>query len=424
MSVFKIVSRAGVPIIGNRAIVSGFTSLPLTGFPSLGPGLSLTKGFSVEYNDKEPVFDKLLTFAAVDTTDGAFPGFAYGVVTWDLDGLILRCESRQEDVTDDPAVPAPYFPPNASQVPPPLFRRASYLIGASLGMLAFSQIGFVYPIAWNQNVAIGKTTGAVYRFDPWLAQFDDNAIMFITSVDFNPPIVAKFAFILGDRGNKRIVALDSKKLYVYVSSGSVNAYGRMIYNQEEVVDTPEILHRACWVNRRTICGITRDKTLWTWAIDHRAFWVLSALEWPDASTEDNYIDDSVQMVYDSRRGRMIIYQPRSEVTGLPGTYIGNKMHVFSVIPVPNKINDPVPLDVIRTGKKAFWFTKVLGSRGEIIASRKVDGSIDDPQRGRLISAQGVTNARGQAAIQFSGGSEASDAGASSLTVSTSDTPGF
>ena len=424
MSVFKIVSRTAVPVIGNRAIVSGFTYLPLSGIPTLGPGLSLTKGFSIIYNDNEPVFDKLFTFGAIDTTDGAFPGFAYGVIVWDLDGLLLRCESRDEEIEGDAAVPAPYFPPSASEVPPPIFRRASFLIGASLGMTAFSQIGFVYPIAWNQNVAIKKTTGAVYRFDPWAAQFDDNAIMMVTSVDFNPPIVAKFVFILGETGAQRVVALDSKKLYVYAASGVINAQGRMIYDLEEVFDTPEMLHRACWVNRRTICGITRDKTLWTWAIDHRVFWLLSALDWPDSDVEDNYLDNDVQMVYDTRRGRMIIHQPRAEVSGDPGVFIGNFLHAFSLIPVANKINDPIPLDTLRVEKKTFWRTKIIGSRGELITSKRVNAVIDDPQRGRLISSQGVTNARGQVALQYGGGSETSDAGVTSITVSATDTPGI
>jgi len=425
MSVYRIVSRPTVPIIGNRAIVSGFTSLPLTGIPTLGPGLSLTKGFSIVYNDDEPVFDKLLTFAAIDTTDGAFPGFAYGIVTWDLDGFVLRCENRQEEVEGDADVPPPYFPPTADdEAPPPRFRRASFLIGASLGMLNFSSIGFVYPIAWNKNVAIKKTTGAVYRFDPWIAEFNDDAIMLITSVDFNPPIVAKFVFILGEAGAERVVALDSKKLYVYVDSGTLNAQNRKIYNQEEVFDTPIILHRACWINRRTICGIAQDKTLWTWAIDHRVFWVMSALTWPDSETEDNYLDSDVQMVYDSRRGRMIIHQPRKEVSGSPGTFIGNSLHAYSLIPVPNNINDPVPLDTIRTDKTNFFTSKIIGTRGEIIAGKRIDGVIDDPQRGRLLTLQGITNARGQAALQYGGGSQTSDAGDTSITVSASDTPGI
>ena len=424
MSVFKIVSRATVPVIGNRAIVSGFTHLPSTGIPTLGPGLSMTKGFSIEYNDNEPVFDRLLTFGAIDTTDGAFPGFAYGIVAWDLDSLLLRCESREEEVEGDAAVPAPYFTPSASEEPPPVFRRASYLIGASLGMMAFSQIGFVYPIAWNQNVAIKASTGTVYRFDPWVAQFDDNAIMMVTSVDFNPAIVAEFVFILGETGAQRVVALDSKKLYVYVSSGVVNAQGRMIYDQEEVFDTPEFLHRACWINRRTICGITTDKTLWTWAIDYRVFWMLSALDWPDSGVEDNYLDSDVQMVYDTRRGRVIIHQPRAEVSGDPGTFIGNFLHVYSLIPVASKINDPVPLDTVRIKKRNFWFTKIVGSRGELITSKRVNAVIDDPQRGRLTTSQGTTNARGQVALQYGGGSEASDAGDTSITVSATDTPGI
>ena len=399
MAVLKIVSRLAVPLIGNRAIVSGFWSLPMTGLPTLGPGLSLTKGFSIEYNEAEHIFDKLLTFAAIDTTDGAFPGFAYGIVTWDLDGLIFRSESRRQLVENDPPVPDPYFPPNAAEAQPPLFRRASYLIGASLGMLPFATIDFVYPIAWNQNVAIDTVTGTVYRFDPWLAEFNNDAIMLVVSVDFNPSPVdnAQFVFILGGPGETRVVVLDNKKLYVYVASGTLNAQDRMIYNQEEVFDMPETLHRACWVNRRTICGITKDKTLWTWAIDHRVFWVLSAISWPDSEVEDNYLHNDVQMVYDTRRGRMIIHQPRTEVSGSPGTFIGNYLHVFSLLPVAYKVNDPVPLDTIRVNRKNFWFTKVIGGRGELIASKQVSAIIDDPLRGRLISSRGATNARGQAA---------------------------
>ena len=426
MAVLKIVSRLAVPLIGNRAIVRGFWGLPLTGQPSLGPGLSLTKGFSIEYNEVEPVFDKLLTFAAIDTIDGAFPGFAYGIITWDLDGLIFRSETRAGHLVADVVVPFPYFPPNASEEPGPLFRRASYLIGASLGMMAFASIDFVYPIAWNQNVAINTNTGTVYRFDPWVAVFNDDAIMMVVSEDFNPPPVdnAKFVFILGGTGETRVVVLDNKKLYVYVASGTFNAQGRIIYNQEEVFDTPESLHRACWVNRRTICGITRDKTLWTWAIDHRVFWVLSAIPWPDSGVEDNYLHQDVQMLYDMRRGRMIIHQPRTEVSGSPGTFIGNYLHVFSLLPVAYKMNDPVPLDTMRVNKKSFWFSKVIGGRGELIASKQVNAVVDAPQRGRLISSRGATNARGQVALQYSGGSETSDAGSTSLTVSATDAPGI
>ena len=139
MAVFKIVSRTAVPVIGNRAIVKGFIGMGGV-YDTLGPGFYFSKGFTIEYNDDESVFDKLITFGAVNTTNGQFPNFAYGILVWDLEGLILRCESRDTILEGDAAVPNPYFLPNAGEVPPPIFRRASWLRGASLGFLALSYI--------------------------------------------------------------------------------------------------------------------------------------------------------------------------------------------------------------------------------------------------------------------------------------------
>ena len=130
------------------------------------------------------------------------------------------------------------------------------------------------------------------------------------------------------------------------------------------------------------------------------------------------------MVYDARRGRLIVSQERVQISQNPAVYIGNLLHVYSLVPVANSMNDPIPLDTIRTEKRNFWCAKVIGSRGELIASKRVSAVVDDPQRGRLITAQGATNARGQAALQYGGGSESSDAGDTSITVSATDAPGF
>lgn len=140
MAIQLLTSRTCIGIIGNRAICAGFTRLGQQPYPTLGPGLQFVKGFSILYSNTESMLDKLMVFGSVPTTTGAFPSYAYGPVVWDLESLALHNEIRMDEIEGDLTVPAPYFPPDVMDNPPPVYGRATYLVGASLGMMAWKSV--------------------------------------------------------------------------------------------------------------------------------------------------------------------------------------------------------------------------------------------------------------------------------------------
>lgn len=425
MAIQLLHSRTAVPLLGNRVIASGFTHLGQNPYPTLGPGMQNTKGFSILYENNDPGFDKLMSFASVPTTDGTFPSYAYGPLTWDLENIALHCESREEGVPGDLPVPVPFFPPNTMSNPPPVYGRASYLIGASLGMLSLSSIGQIYPAGWNRNIALNTGAGTAYWFDPWTAAVTTNQIFLITTQDCTPSIIPRFVFpVDAGHGDNRMIILDSNRIFVYIPTGVINVYGRPNYVLQATYDCPGELYVAARLGTRFVCGITRDKVCWIFDVNQQVFWQVSSIPWPEADIYDNYLNTSVRICYDERRGRLVAHQPRSRVPGSdPTVFVGNKLLLFALVPVPKYITDPIPLDTIRSDKKAFWYTKVVGDHGELISNKRVKARLDDPVRGRLLSGQSATNARSQASFGY-GGPEVADVGASTFTVRTDDGPGL
>lgn len=425
MAIQLLTSKIAVGVIGNRAIVSGFTSLPVfSPNPTLGPGFTNTKGFSILYSEQDPMHDKLMSFGTIPTTTGGFPGFAYGPITWDLENLALHCEMRDEEIEGDPAVPGPYFPPDVLSNPPPMYGRATYLIGASLGFMALSQLGQIYPAGWNLNIALNTHTGDVYWFDPWV--ISPGYLWLNTMQDCNPPLLPKFVFTV-DAGNgvTKLMILDVRRIYIYAPTGAVNGFGRKVYDLEAFYDTPGDNYVATRIGTRFIGGITNNKIVWIFDVNQQIYWLLSYLPWPDVDVYDNFTASNVKICYDERRGRLIAHQPRSVVPNTnPVQYIGNNLVLYALVPVPKYINDPVPLDTLRVKKKSFWVAKVIGDHGELISNKRATAGIDDPVIGRLLTTQGATNARGQMGFGYGGPDENTDVGSSSITVRTNDGPGI